>query len=519
MRIPIPESVSFLRGVLRMAGLRQMGVLVVLGSISSSPIFSQTNVDFSGLKIVMCNESAASPRILKLAESTATEILGHAVFPVTWWNVPSEAAHQPGSVCESGTEPDEVRVRILWHRPKGEFSDNIFGVATFPNTVTLYYELVNRVARSDNADHEKPILLGALIAHEVGHLLLGPGSHSATGIMQPHWDQQQIRQAMMGRLAFSGDESVRIQKHAKERFHAESMPTSAGGGACCSNPATPQLSSISQRAEAGDPQAQYQLGSFYMSGTDVQLDYRQAAAWYRKAAEQHHGDAEFALGYMYEQGKGVKRDYREARQYYTAAAQQGHATAANNLGSLYEHGKGVRKNIRQAAEWYRKAADQGEVVAQCNLASLYFRGKGIPQDYVQAASWFRAAADRNYPPAQENLASMYYTGTGVKLDFNEAAMWVRRAALLGYARAQVDLAYLYEQGKGVPLDHVTAYMWYKVAAAAGERQAIAKLKILSPVMTEAQIRQATAAAAELNIAATMPAGASGADSVGSSWLP
>ena len=86
-------------------------------------------------------------------------------------------------------------------------------------------------------------------------------------------------------------------------------------------------------------------------------------------------------------------------------------------------------------------------------------------------------------------------------------------------RAQLDLGYLYEQGKGVPLDHIAAYMWYKLAAAGGERRAVTQLKILSSVMTEAQIRQATSAAAELNIPAPNPSAAAGSASVGISWLP
>ena len=101
----------------------------------------------------------------------------------------------------------------------------------------------------------------------------------------------------------------------------------------------PQISSISQRAKQGDPQAEYQLGSWYLNRTNPPIDYQQAVTWYRKAAEQNYPDAEFALAYMYEHGEGVNRDYRQARHYYTAAAQQGHATAENNLGSLYEHGK------------------------------------------------------------------------------------------------------------------------------------------------------------------------------------
>jgi TPR repeat protein len=92
---------------------------------------------------------------------------------------------------------------------------------------------------------------------------------------------------------------------------------------------------------------------------------------------------------------------------------------------------------------------------------------------------------------------MYYTGTGLRLDNQEAARWVRMAAKQGYAPAQLDLGYLYEQGRGVALDYSAAYMWYKAAADRGAKAADAQLKKLSGLLTRAQVKQASEAAAKL----------------------
>ena len=35
-------------------------------------------------------------------------------------------------------------------------------------------------------------MLGCAIAHEVGHLLLGPSSHSAGGIMHGEWGSKEL---------------------------------------------------------------------------------------------------------------------------------------------------------------------------------------------------------------------------------------------------------------------------------------------------------------------------------------
>ena len=78
------------------------------------------------------------------------------------------------------------------------------------------------------------------------------------------------------------------------------------------------------------------------------------------------------------------------------------------------------------------------------------------------------------------------------------AHWLQLAARSSDPRAQMDLGYLYEQGKGVPLDYAAAYMWYKTAESGGDGRAREKLKSVSRLMTEQQIRQANAAATELS---------------------
>jgi hypothetical protein len=46
-------------------------------------------------------------------------------------------------------------------------------------------------------------LLGHVVAHELGHLLLGTNSHSDTGIMRPHWNDRDLANAGKGELLFT----------------------------------------------------------------------------------------------------------------------------------------------------------------------------------------------------------------------------------------------------------------------------------------------------------------------------
>jgi hypothetical protein len=74
--------------------------------------------------------------------------------------------------------------------------------------------LEENVARGGSARFR---LLGFAMAHELGHLLLGPGAHSKSGIMQPHWSAMampfvmhfSLRQAELIRSRLRAAEEVR----------------------------------------------------------------------------------------------------------------------------------------------------------------------------------------------------------------------------------------------------------------------------------------------------------------------
>ena len=54
-------------------------------------------------------------------------------------------------------------------------------------------------------------LLGAVAAHELGHLLLGTHAHSYEGIMCPVWKKAVLQRMEMGSLLFTKDESMTMK--------------------------------------------------------------------------------------------------------------------------------------------------------------------------------------------------------------------------------------------------------------------------------------------------------------------
>jgi len=66
---------------------------------------------------------------------------------------------------------------------------------------------------------------------------------------------------------------------------------------CATGGAGIPLEELRTKADQGDPAAQFALGAAYDAGRGVKGDQREAAAWYRKAAEQGYAAAQNSLGW------------------------------------------------------------------------------------------------------------------------------------------------------------------------------------------------------------------------------
>ena len=83
--------------------------------------------------------------------------------------------------------------------------------------------------------------------------------------------------------------------------------------------------------------------------------------------------ANFWLGSMWHQGRGKPVNYRTAHGLYRTAAYHGNADAQNNLGLLYRDGEGVEQSPVVSYAWFSLAAAQDNPVAKRNLDRLSTR--------------------------------------------------------------------------------------------------------------------------------------------------
>jgi TPR repeat protein len=228
-------------------------------------------------------------------------------------------------------------------------------------------------------------------------------------------------------------------------------------------------------ADAGDAEAQCELGFLYAKGRGVERSMETALAWLGKSAEQGNMLALSNLHLAYSEGMGVTKDLAKAMEYLHACADPGDEVAQYRLGVAYSSGHGVPKNLETAVAWFKKSADQGHAVAQSDVGLAYWTGQGVPQNLETAVDWYKKSADQGNAVAQRNLGVAYWTGQGVPQNLETAVDWYKKSADQGNAMAQSSLGFAYWTGQGVPKNLEAAVELYKKSADQGD--AVAQINL------------------------------------------
>ena len=124
---------------------------------------------------------------LDFAEVESSRLL-HPAVPVTWINCHAVGDQPCGQEFRAG----DLAVRVLPHAP-ATLGRNILGVATVADQGVYAAILYDRVRALRSYGLPSGSALGRVMAHEITHLLLGPGSHASIGVMRPNWSVRDFR--------------------------------------------------------------------------------------------------------------------------------------------------------------------------------------------------------------------------------------------------------------------------------------------------------------------------------------
>jgi hypothetical protein len=121
------------------------------------------------------------------AMAIAVETLADAGVVVSWIDCSRVEGRVPAA-CVAVPAKGEVFLRIQHRTERGA---HILGTAIVqddgPSILASIYA-ASVAARAAKSGVPMTTILGRVAAHEIGHLLLGSNSHSASGLMRPSWD-------------------------------------------------------------------------------------------------------------------------------------------------------------------------------------------------------------------------------------------------------------------------------------------------------------------------------------------
>jgi len=151
--------------------------------------------------------------VMALAEQRASQIFFSAGVDVVWINCIHGRSTTPDHECNKSYGSRDLVLRITSHVSSAT-SDAAFGVAWLAadgsgRYADVFWNRAQELCTNSNADLAQ--ILGNVMAHEMGHLLLGMNSHSVTGLMQARWRGGELHRVAMGTLLFSSDQAERMR--------------------------------------------------------------------------------------------------------------------------------------------------------------------------------------------------------------------------------------------------------------------------------------------------------------------
>ena len=179
--------------------------------------YSQSRADTPKLVVGVYNFAEAPGGTLRPAQEQASEIFGRVGINLRWVDCPVSSPAPIVEVerlraCQQAMDFRGVFLRIISERMVAglRVHDTTLAVAIPPGVAIVMYQRTRDLATHLNL--EDHAVLGPIIAHELGHLLLGDDPHSTKGIMAQELSPNDFRPDDSRTILFFAPRQVQIMK-------------------------------------------------------------------------------------------------------------------------------------------------------------------------------------------------------------------------------------------------------------------------------------------------------------------
>jgi hypothetical protein len=199
--------------------LLELSLILVVGVCGVPRTSAAAGTDDTRLITVRIhNYAQVESSVLVKAERTTDDIFHEAGLQVVWLDCWTRQIPAKEPVCQIPIGPTDLILNLLPQSMsrRSHVTVGALGVALEDSETGsgfeawIFCDLVK-----DTAIHgqlTQSVLLGTVIAHELGHLLLSTNSHSAFGPMRANWSSKELWAVEHRAIYFSSSESERIRQ-------------------------------------------------------------------------------------------------------------------------------------------------------------------------------------------------------------------------------------------------------------------------------------------------------------------
>ncbi len=163
------------------------------------------------LTVRIYNYAGVPAGVLSHAEKETDRVFAQTGIQLSWASCAvsdRDFANAPASFVACSRASDAPIIKIQSQPNGARRAGPVAGVA-LEDRVAIWYNQVREIS----ADHgiSSDVLLGHVMAHELGHVLLGDNSHSSEGIMIAAFRDKELRRAQKGTLLFTAQQGARVR--------------------------------------------------------------------------------------------------------------------------------------------------------------------------------------------------------------------------------------------------------------------------------------------------------------------
>ncbi len=210
----------------------------IVSVIVGLPLLAAGSAPIPVLRVRVYNVAHVGSHDLAEAERVADAIFEEGGIATSWKERAANNKEELSMDFSSNLAPSgrcvtppagEIMLQFLNNTPKQSLPGSLgfaLPCATFGITVTVFIDRCEGVLRLSPVTLSQ--VLGHVIAHEIGHMLLGPNSHTRAGIMSGRWAKGDWMMVSRENKAFLLWQAVRIRERISGQRETESFELTSG---------------------------------------------------------------------------------------------------------------------------------------------------------------------------------------------------------------------------------------------------------------------------------------------------